>query len=106
MIIDSILTHFVLTILYSFLIGLEIRAYKLKFHPDDNNEFFGTARTYTFVGVLGFVLYKIEPINFSIYIVGFIGITALFTIFYYKTANINRCFFKKSALCHLNKCYY
>ena len=87
MIIDSILTHFVLTILYSFLIGLEIRAYKLKFHPDDNNEFFGTARTYTFVGVLGFVLYKIEPINFSIYIVGFIGITALFTIFYYKLLN-------------------
>ncbi|BAK71911.1 MAG: MgtC/SapB family protein [Arcobacter sp.] len=81
MIIDSLFTHLIFTILFSFLIGLEIRAYKLKFHPTDK-EFFGTARTYTFVGILGFIFYKIEPVNFSIYIAGFIGITLLFSLFY------------------------
>ena len=86
MILDPLLTHFILTMVYSFLIGLELRAYKLTFHPNDK-EFFGTARTYTFVGILGFVLYKIEPINFSVYIAGFIGISLLFTLFYYKTLN-------------------
>ncbi|MFA6741528.1 MAG: DUF4010 domain-containing protein [Arcobacteraceae bacterium] len=86
MILDPLLTHFILTMVYSFLIGLELKAYKLTFHPNDK-EFFGTARTYTFVGILGFVLYKIEPINFSVYIVGFIGISLLFTLFYYKSLN-------------------
>lgn len=81
--LDSLLTHFILTILFSFLIGLELRAYKVMFHPDDR-EFFGTARTYTFVGVLGFILYKIEPINFSVYIAGFMGISLLFVLFYNK----------------------
>jgi uncharacterized membrane protein (DUF4010 family) len=86
MILDSLLTHFILTVVYSFLIGLELRSYKLEFHPDDK-EFFGTARTYTFVGILGFVLYKIEPINFSVYISGFIGMSLLFALFYNKTLN-------------------
>ena len=83
MISDSILSHFILTILYSFLIGLEVKAYKLEFNPN-NDEFFGSENTYTFIGLLGFVLYKIEPINFSVYISGFIGITVLFTLFYNK----------------------
>lgn len=83
MIIDSLLTHFILTILFSFLIGLELRAYKIMFHPDDK-EFFGTVRTYTFVGALGFILYKIEPINFSVYIAAFAGISLLFILFYNK----------------------
>ena len=83
MISDSILSHFILTILYSFLIGLEVKAYKLEFNPN-NDEFFGSEKTYTFIGLLGFVLYKIEPINFSVYISGFIGITVLFTLFYNK----------------------
>ena len=83
MISDSILSHFILTILYSFLIGLEVKAYKLEFNPN-NDEFFGSEKTYTFIGLLGFVLYKIEPVNFSVYISGFIGITVLFTLFYNK----------------------
>ncbi len=83
MISDSILSHFILTILYSFLIGLEVKAYKLEFNPN-NDEFFESEKTYTFIGLLGFVLYKIEPINFSVYISGFIGITVLFTLFYNK----------------------
>lgn len=86
MILDSLLTHFILTIVYSFLIGLELKSYKLEFHPNDK-EFFGTARTYTFAGILGFILYKIEPINFSVYIVGFMGISLLFALFYNKTLN-------------------
>jgi uncharacterized membrane protein (DUF4010 family) len=83
MISDTILSHFILTILYSFLIGLEVKAYKLEFNPN-NDEFFGSEKTYTFIGVLGFVLYKIEPINFSVYITGFVGISVLFTLFYNK----------------------
>ncbi|MDY0051886.1 MAG: DUF4010 domain-containing protein [Aliarcobacter sp.] len=83
MISDSILSHFILTILYSFLIGLEVKAYKLEFNPN-NDEFFGSEKTYTFIGLLGFVLYKIEPVDFSVYISGFVGITILFSLFYNK----------------------
>jgi len=86
MIIDSLFTHLIFTILFSFLIGLELRAYKLKFHPLDT-DFFGTTRTYTFVGILGFVFYKIEPTYFSVYITGFMAISLLFTLFYYKLLN-------------------
>jgi uncharacterized membrane protein (DUF4010 family) len=78
------LIDFILTVALSFLVGLETKAYKLQFHANAPNFFFGTARTFTFVGIIGFLFYKIDTINFAVYISGMIGLTLLYALFYYK----------------------
>ena len=82
--INSLLTHFLLTVVFSFLIGLELKAYKEEFHKDDNKEFLGTTRTYTFIGIIAYILYELEPNHFSLYIVGFLAFTVLYIVFYQK----------------------
>ena len=76
--------HFILTVVFSFLVGLEIKTYRKRFHPDSSMHFFGTARTYTFVGILGYVLFRIEPIHFVPYTTGLIGLTGLYMLFYHQ----------------------
>jgi uncharacterized membrane protein (DUF4010 family) len=56
----------------------------MKFHENDSRIFLGTTRTYTFIGIIGFVFYKIEPNNFSVYIAGFLAITLLYSMLYYR----------------------
>ena len=80
--LDPDLTHFLLTIVFSFLVGLEVRTYKEQFHPDNTKTFFGTARTYTFVGMLGFIFYKIDPEHLVAYTAVLLGITLLYALFY------------------------
>ena len=80
--LNDLLAYFIPTVVFSFLIGLEVRAYMAKFHPNDERMFFGTIRTYTFFGILGFVFYEIEPKNFSVFIVGFLAITFLYSILF------------------------
>ena len=82
--INSLLSYFVLTLVFSFLIGLELKAYQTKFHPDSQKNSLGTTRTYTFIGMLGFILYKLDSMYFSIYISGFFAFTILFAILYNK----------------------
>lgn len=82
--INSLLSYFVLTLVFSFLIGLELKAYQTKFHPDSQKNSLGTTRTYTFIGMLGFILYKLDSTYFSIYISGFFAFTLLFAILYNK----------------------
>ncbi|MDX1809817.1 MAG: DUF4010 domain-containing protein [Sulfurospirillaceae bacterium] len=81
---NSDLTHFALTVVFSFLIGLEIKAYRLKFHSESTQYFMGTARTFTFIGILGFIFYKIDVDYLSVYIVGMLGFTMLYMLFYNK----------------------
>ncbi|WP_331775313.1 MgtC/SapB family protein [Sulfurospirillum sp. 1612] len=81
---DSDLTHFAVTIVLSFLIGLEIKAYHIKFHSNRRDSFIGTARTLTFVGALGFIFYKMDAHHLSVYIAGMVGMTLLYALFYYK----------------------
>lgn len=81
---NSDLTHFVVTIVFSFLIGLEIKAYRLKFHSTTAQYFMGTARTFTFIGILGFIFYKIDTAHLSVYIAGMLGFTFLYMLFYNK----------------------
>ena len=83
--LNPVLLHFLLVTVFSFLIGLEVRTYKDRFHSNnDRINFIGTARTYTFIGMLGFIFYKIEPIHLSLYIAVLISLTILYSIFYYK----------------------
>ncbi|MEO1927615.1 MAG: DUF4010 domain-containing protein [Nautiliaceae bacterium] len=81
---NSLLIHFIITVVFSFLIGLEIKAYK----EIKSEEFFiGSTRTYTFLGIIGFLFFKI---NLNLYITGFIGFTLLFSLFYYKQLQSNK----------------
>ncbi|PRM98822.1 MgtC/SapB family protein [Aliarcobacter cryaerophilus] len=82
--IHELLLHILPVVIFSFIIGLEVRAYLTKFHENDARVFFGTTRTYAFLGILGFILYEIEPKNFSLFIVGFLSITLLYSILYKK----------------------
>ncbi|WP_198306000.1 MgtC/SapB family protein [Arcobacter vandammei] len=88
--LNDLLTYFIPTLIFSFLIGLEVRAYITKFHENDEKVFFGTTRTYTFLGILGFILYELEPNNFSIFIIGFISITFLYSILFKKLIENNK----------------
>ncbi len=87
---NDLLVYFIPTVVFSFLIGLEIKAYTVKFHENDEKMFFGTTRTFTFLGILGFILYELEPKYFSLFIVGFFSITFLYSILYKKLVENNQ----------------
>jgi uncharacterized membrane protein (DUF4010 family) len=71
--------RFILTLILSFLTGLEMRKYKRTLeHP----YFIGTVRTYTFIGMLGYILYILD-LTLRLYLSG-LGILAIFFgLFYY-----------------------
>ncbi|WP_457595759.1 MgtC/SapB family protein [Hydrogenimonas sp.] len=77
------LVHFILTVVFSFLVGLEVKTYQQHFHPDKPHDFFGTARTYTFVGILGFIFYRIDP-HLIAYSIVLAGLTLLYALFYHQ----------------------
>ena len=88
--IPEILTQFVIVLLFSLLIGLEQR----KLHNEKTNKLsiFGTDRTFTFIGILGFILYVSEPKNFTLFITGGLILGILFGIYYFKKIEIYRSF--------------
>jgi len=74
-------TNFLITGLLSLLIGLEQR--KLSGKGEDIVPPFGTDRTFTFIGLLGFILYILEPKGFVLFIVGAIALVILMCVYYY-----------------------
>ena len=85
------LIHFLVVAAFSFLVGLEVKSYRKKFSKaKEQNYFFGDIRTFSFVGILGFILFKIDIIHYSLYIAGFLAITLLFAILYHKNLEDNR----------------
>ena len=84
MIIDKELVSFLVTVVFSFLIGLEVRSYREYFHSRFE---FGSIRTFTFTGILGFIFYKI---NLFLYITGFFSLTLFFLLFYYFKLKENK----------------
>lgn len=75
------LVNFLLVGFLSLLIGLEQRRH----HQDKKPEsLYGTDRTFTLVGILGFMLYVISPNNLFVFISGGLGILALLLLFYLK----------------------
>ncbi len=80
---DKNLIDFLLTFVFAFLIGLEVRVYRESFHKKEN---FGSVRTFTLSGILGFVLFKISTFSF---ITGLIIISVLYAIHYIDKINQN-----------------
>ncbi len=85
--IDKNLIDFAITIVFSFLIGLEVKTYKNNFHENTTKYFFGSARTFTFVGMLGFIFYHID---LYAYLIVLASLTLLYSMFYYQKLQNNK----------------
>lgn len=77
---------FLLTVAVSFLIGIGLREY---YEGEGKFDTFGTARTFVFIGILGFALYQLPEIGKTAYLIGFVSLTAFFLI-YYNSKTLNR----------------
>lgn len=79
-------TKFILVLIFSLLIGLEQRRH----HLNENEDLlFGTDRTFTFVGLLAYVLFIADPVNYIPFLIGFVLIGLLLGIQYYHKIGQN-----------------
>jgi len=78
------LIHLIITSAFSLLIGLEIKTYNLKAGESAQKFIFGTARTYTFIGIIGYISYKLEPVHFTVYSIILASFSLLFALLYYQ----------------------
>ncbi len=75
------LVTFVLVTLFSLLIGLSIRRLSLK--REGETTLFGTDRTFTFIGILGYLLYILDPVEMHLFMGGGFILGLLLGINYY-----------------------
>jgi len=77
--------HFLVVTVFSFLIGLEVRSYRSQHNQTKTqNYFFGDVRTYSFIGILGFILYSLDEKYLILYASGFLSLSVLYAILYYR----------------------
>lgn len=82
MIENSLWIQLILTLVFSFLTGMELKDYYQTFHSKDENfYFFGSVRTFTLTGLLGFTFYLINP---NLFLAGFVALTLIYLTFYYQ----------------------
>lgn len=75
---------FVLVTLFSLLIGLSQRKLSLKKEGEGiDKTFFGTDRTFTFIGILGYLLYILDPVNMFLFMGGGLALIILLGLNYY-----------------------
>lgn len=75
---------FVLVTLFSLLIGLSQRKLSLKKEGEGiDKTFFGTDRTFTFIGILGYLLYILDPVNLFLFMGGGLALIILLGLNYY-----------------------
>ena len=72
---------FVLVTLFSLLIGLSQRRISLK--REGETTLFGTDRTFTFIGILGYLLYILDPREFRLFLGGGAVLGVLLALNYY-----------------------
>lgn len=75
------LVTFVLVTLFSLLIGLSQRRISLK--REGETTLFGTDRTFTFIGILGYLLYILDPMEMRLFMGGGLILGILLGINYY-----------------------
>ncbi|HOY30839.1 MAG TPA: DUF4010 domain-containing protein [Bacteroidales bacterium] len=80
-IIPRQLVDFLFVTVFSLLIGLSQR----KLHPaSEDPRLFGTDRTFTFIGILGYILYIIDPEFLYLYLGGGLVILVMLAVNYYQ----------------------
>ncbi|MDP2889309.1 MAG: DUF4010 domain-containing protein [Bacteroidota bacterium] len=78
--------NFFLVLIFSLLIGLEQRRH----HINENDDLlFGTDRTFTFIGLLAYVLFIADTVNYIPFLFGFAMIGILLSIQYYHKIGQN-----------------
>ncbi len=80
---------FILVVLFSLIIGLEQRGRYIK---EEFGSRFGTDRTFTLIGILGFILYVISPQTLLPFLGGGFAIIVLLAINYYQKITIQKKF--------------
>jgi len=84
-IVPKQLIDFLLVTVFSLLIGLSQR----KLHPVSEDErLFGTDRTFTFIGILGYILFIIDPRNLFLYMGGGLVLLVLLAVNYYHKITV------------------
>lgn len=78
----SLVMNFLLTVVFSFIIGLELNKKKEK--GEEGEVFFGTERTLSFVGILAFILLEAESLFTGSYLVGWGTLSLFLAIFYFS----------------------
>lgn len=84
------LVTFVLVTLFSLLIGLSQR--KLSLRREGEKTLFGTDRTFTFIGILGYLLYILDPIGMTLFIGGGLSLIILLGLNYYVKMSAHNVF--------------
>lgn len=77
---------FILVLIFSLLIGLEQRRHHIN---ENEDQLFGTDRTFTFIGLLAYVLFIADQVNYIPFLIGFGLIGLLLGIQYYHKINQN-----------------
>ncbi|MBS1668400.1 MAG: DUF4010 domain-containing protein [Bacteroidetes bacterium] len=80
---------FLLVALFSLLIGLEQRRHYIK---EEFESRYGTDRTFTLIGIFGFILYIISPQTLIPFLAGGFAITLLLAIYYFQKIAIEKKF--------------
>ena len=83
------LIKFSLVVIFALFIGLEQRRLQINL---DFESTFGTDRTFTLIGILGYILYIISPRDMTPFIYGGIAMAALLGIYYYMKINLKQLF--------------
>ncbi|MBD9145111.1 MAG: DUF4010 domain-containing protein [Bacteroides clarus] len=75
------LVTFILVTVFSLLIGLSLRRISLK--REGETTLFGTDRTFTFIGILGYLLYILDPVDYRLFMGGGAVLGVLLALNYY-----------------------
>lgn len=78
--IPPLLMQFVMTVAFSFVVGLEFRSYH---HANDYRLHFGSTRTFVLIGMLGFILHAMDSTRF-LFAAGLLLLGALLLVFYWR----------------------
>ena len=84
--IPPLLVQFIMTVAFSFVVGLEFRSYH---HANDYKLHFGSTRTFVLTGVLGFILYSMD-VSRLLFAVGFLLLGLLLLVFYWRLSATNQ----------------
>ncbi len=78
--IPPLLVQFMMTVAFSFVVGLEFRSYH---HVNDYKLHFGSTRTFVLIGILGFLLYTMDTSRL-LFAAGLLLMGALLLVFYWR----------------------
>ena len=75
------LVTFILVTVFSLLIGLSLR--RISLNREGETTLFGTDRTFTFIGILGYLLYILDPVDYRLFMGGGAVLGVLLALNYY-----------------------